>query len=115
MRPMRIGVMMGGFTSERHVSLESGRNIYNKLAASAVYDPLPVFLSGSIQEHRLFILPIAFLLKDNADDVHEYLLYPEKFKALEELLDIFRGNAKSITETYAKGAIFKPKEFNCAL
>ena len=70
---------MGGFTPERHVSLESGRNIYSKLAASNQYEALPLFLSGSTEAYRIFILPAALLLKDNADDVHDALLHPTKF------------------------------------
>lgn len=37
---------MGGYSSERHISIESGRNIYEKLASSEKYAPIPVFLTG---------------------------------------------------------------------
>lgn len=103
---------MGGFTLERHISLESGRNICSKLIASAQYDVMPLFLSGSMQEHRIFTLPTALLLKDNADDVHDYLLHPCKYDKQKEILNTIRAEAHSITKTYAKDAVFYPKEID---
>jgi D-alanine-D-alanine ligase len=70
---MRIGIIMGGFSAERHISVESGRNVYEKLASSGTYTPIPIFLTGSPSQHSLFILPIHILLKDSADDIHEKL------------------------------------------
>lgn len=70
---MRIGIIMGGFSAERHISVESGRNVYEKLASSGIYTPIPIFLTGSPQQHSLFVLPIHILLKDSADDIHERL------------------------------------------
>jgi D-alanine-D-alanine ligase len=105
----KIGVIMGGFTPERHISLESGRNVYSKLVASAKYDALPLFLSGSIESHHIFTLPAALLLKDNADDIHDFLLHPAKFREAEALLTPIRREAYTITKTYAKEAIFEPE------
>ncbi len=65
----RVAVIMGGFSSERHISVESGRNIYEKLASSVKYEPFPVFLTGSPDAHALYLLPINSMLKDNADDI----------------------------------------------
>jgi len=64
---------MGGFSAERHISVESGRNVYEKLASSGSYTPVPIFLTGTPTAHELFILPIQILLKDSADDIHEKL------------------------------------------
>ncbi len=66
---LRVAVVMGGYSTERHISLESGRNIYEKLSGSEKYQPVPVFLTGSDQAHELYILPVQMLLKDNADDI----------------------------------------------
>lgn len=71
--PMRIGILMGGFSAERHISMESGRNVYEKFASSGKYTPIPIFLTGTPDAHQLFIIPINFMLKDNADDIHEKL------------------------------------------
>jgi D-alanine-D-alanine ligase len=68
---IKVAVILGGYSSERHISVESGRNIYEKLASSEKYLPIPVFLTGSSSEHQLYILPINILLKDNADDIKE--------------------------------------------
>ncbi len=68
---IRVAVVLGGYSSERHISVESGRNVFEKLASSEKYAPFPVFLTGSNSEHRLYQIPINLLLKDNADDIRE--------------------------------------------
>jgi len=68
---VKVAVILGGYSSERHISVESGRNIYEKLASSAKYEPIPVFLTGSNEEHILYQIPINILLKDNADDIKD--------------------------------------------
>ena len=45
-RKERIAVLLGGTNFERHISVESGRNVYEKLASSEDYRPVPVFLSS---------------------------------------------------------------------
>ena len=40
----RIAVLMGGKTSEREVSLQSGENVARALASLGVYDVVPVVL-----------------------------------------------------------------------
>jgi D-alanine-D-alanine ligase len=77
-KKQRIGIIMGGFSAERHISVESGRNIYEKLASSSRYTPIPIFLTGSSLEHRLYILPLHMLLKDSADDIHQRLSAPSE-------------------------------------
>ncbi|MDQ3192689.1 MAG: D-alanine--D-alanine ligase [Bacteroidota bacterium] len=67
----KIAVLLGGFSSERHISVESGRNIYEKLASSIKYQPIPVFLTGDENKHELYQIPVNVLLKDNADDIKE--------------------------------------------
>ncbi|MFN5372030.1 MAG: D-alanine--D-alanine ligase [Bacteroidia bacterium] len=71
----RIAVVFGGYSSERHISVESGRNVYEKLSSSSVFEPVPVFLSGSDNAHELYTLPINLMLKDNADDIREKILH----------------------------------------
>ena len=70
-KKIRVAVIMGGFSSERHISVESGRNIYEKLASSTRYQPIPVFLTGSQDRHELHVMPVNIMLKDNADDIGE--------------------------------------------
>lgn len=73
-KKIRAAVILGGYSSERHISVESGRNIYEKLSSSDKYEVLPVFLTGSDKKHELYTLPINILLKDNADDIREKIL-----------------------------------------
>lgn len=67
----KVAVILGGYSFERHISVESGRNIYEKLASSADYEPIPVFLKGDASGYELYQIPINLLLKDNADDIRD--------------------------------------------
>jgi len=64
-----IAVIMGGSSSERHISVESGRNVYEKLSSSGIFDPISLFLTGNNEQFRLFEIPINLHLKDHADDI----------------------------------------------
>ncbi len=66
-----VAVILGGYSSERHISVESGRNIYEKLASSEKYAPIPVFLTGDHDNHLMYKIPVNALLKDNADDIKD--------------------------------------------
>ena len=98
-KQIRIGIIMGGFSAERHISVESGRNIYEKLASSALYIPVPIFLSGTPKQHQLFILPINMLLKDSADDIHAKLMQPPAAQQ-EAIIVPIRQEAAAITRKY---------------
>lgn len=65
----RIAVVMGGYSSERHISVESGRNIYEKIGSSEGYSAVPVFLKGTANHWKLYEIPVSMMLKDNADDI----------------------------------------------
>ncbi len=104
-KKIRIGVIMGGYSSERHISLESGRNVYEKLFSSAKYDPVPIFLSGDIDNLHMHIIPINYLLKDNADDVAQKVNQQELDN---KILEKIKEKSKSITAYYANRAIFSP-------
>lgn len=65
----RIAVIMGGYSTERHISMESGRNIYEKLASSIKYEPVPVFLTGNDKAFEMYQIPVNMMLKDNTDDI----------------------------------------------
>lgn len=95
----RIAVLLGGFSSERHISVESGRNIYEKLASSGIYDPLPVFLTGSSAEHLMFKIPVNILLKDNADDIYEKIKHYKVHPVISDII----YKAQGITGRYTSG------------
>jgi len=94
----RVAVIMGGYSAERHISVESGRNVYEKLASSAKYEAIPVFLTGNADAHQLYVLPINVMLKDNADDIRDKVLSKEK---PHPILAEIRDEAAGITEKYA--------------
>ena len=100
---IRAAVILGGYSSERHISVESGRNVYEKLSSSDKYEPFPVFLTGSNESHELYTLPINALLKDNADDIKEkvdnYTLHPI-------ILEII-SKASSITDKFSSSKSLK--------
>ncbi|RYZ51151.1 MAG: D-alanine--D-alanine ligase, partial [Sphingobacteriales bacterium] len=104
-----VAVIMGGYSSERHISVESGRNIYEKLSSSAKYDPFPVFLTGSAHEHRLYRIPVNMMLKDNADDIRDRINYYENGGEQHPVLVEIAEEAAGITAKYTHAAIRKPQ------
>ncbi|GAA4363082.1 hypothetical protein GCM10023185_31530 [Hymenobacter saemangeumensis] len=109
---IRVAVIMGGYSSERHISVESGRNIYEKLSSSVKYAPVPVFLTGSAQEHKLYVLPINVMLKDNADDIREKIEHAEAGHSFHPILERIRREASSITSTYAGQPVAQPRRIS---
>ncbi|MBU6122498.1 D-alanine--D-alanine ligase family protein [Hymenobacter siberiensis] len=109
---IRVAVIMGGYSSERHISVESGRNIFEKLSSSAKYAPVPVFLTGSAQEHQLYVLPVNVMLKDNADDIREKIEHAEAGEAPHPILARIRQEASQITSTYAGQALALPRRIS---
>jgi UDP-N-acetylmuramate--alanine ligase len=109
---IRVAVIMGGYSSERHISVESGRNIFEKLSSSAKYAPVPVFLTGSAQEHQLYVLPVNVMLKDNADDIREKIEHAEAGEAPHPILARIRQEASAITNTYAGLALALPRRIS---
>jgi D-alanine-D-alanine ligase len=100
---------MGGYSSERHISVESGRNIYEKLSSSAKYEPVPVFLTGSSDDYQLYVLPINVMLKDNADDIRDKVLHAEAGHGQHPILARIRQEATNITHTYAAQSVATPE------
>ena len=111
---IRVAVIMGGYSSERHISVESGRNIYEKLSSSTKYQPVPVFLAGSAAEFRLYELPINVMLKDNADDIREKIEQAETGHAAHPVLARIRQQAHGITRAYAGQPVAAPRRLSFA-
>ena len=100
----KIAVILGGYSSERHISVESGRNIYEKLASSSQYEPIPVFLAGNAKNYSLYQIPINILLKDNADDIKEKIEHYNIHPYIKKI----QQNCISITEKYSTGNSLTP-------
>lgn len=111
-----VAVVMGGYSSERHISVESGRNIYEKLSSSGKYIPVPLFLmrTEDMPEniraeaetdpgcgYALWKLPVNMMLKDNADDIRDKILklyaHPEVHPVIAEI----RNRCRQISSNFA--------------
>lgn len=114
-RKRKIAVLLGGSSFERHISVESGRNVFEKLASSDKYAPIPVFLTApeattpNKPEYVLYQLPINLLLKDNADDIRDKVLHFKDHPILAEI----RNECRGITTKYAgEAVVFAPQSTN---
>lgn len=94
---IKVAVILGGYSSERHISVESGRNVFEKLSSSEKYAPFPVFLTGNAQEHKLYQIPINLMLKDNADDIKEKVEHFKVHTVIQKIME----QCKAITNKYA--------------
>jgi len=104
---LKIAVLLGGYSFERHISVESGRNIFEKLASSNKYEPIPVFLTGSNENHELYQIPINLLLKDNADDIRDKIFHYKEHPVIETI----KMESADITKKYASdNVIFAPQK-----
>ncbi|MGB3616880.1 MAG: D-alanine--D-alanine ligase, partial [Catalinimonas sp.] len=101
----RVAVIMGGFSTERHISVESGRNVFEKLSSSTKYEPFPVFLTGAEAAHELYLIPVNVMLKDNADDIREKVRHADE---VHPVLTQIREEAAAVTSTYAGRPIQRP-------
>ncbi|WP_089319068.1 D-alanine--D-alanine ligase family protein [Pontibacter ummariensis] len=110
----RVGVIMGGYSSERHISVESGRNIYEKLSSSTKYEPLPIFLTGNNEEHQLHTIPINIMLKDNADDIKEKIQHFEHGGKPHPVLAQIIQEAEGITRKYTGRSLQEPQRISYA-
>ena len=114
----KIAVLLGGYSSERHISVESGRNIYEKLASSSQYDPYPVFVTGNDQSHQLYRIPINLLLKDNADDIRDKLEGYRQHPIVEQIQEQTKGirnmftSGESLFEPYPISYKYISEHFN---
>lgn len=104
----KIAVVMGGYSSERHISVESGRNIYEKLSSSAEYEPLSVFLTGNADAFELYAIPINLHLKDNADDIAAKIRHFEVHPVIRQIQE----ECKDITRLFAFNALLKPQKLS---
>ncbi|HYG16122.1 MAG TPA: D-alanine--D-alanine ligase, partial [Bacteroidia bacterium] len=106
----RIAVIMGGYSTERHISMESGRNIYEKLSSSVKYEPFPVFLTKTNGEIQMYRIPVNMMLKDNADDIADKARNYKPNEYLQKIID----ECWPIIEKFGDGKAFdaSPKCIN---
>ena len=68
-KKLRVGIIMGGISSEKEVSLESGRNIFNKINR-AKYNPVAIFMDSKA---AFWEIPIKLLMRNSTKDIEEDL------------------------------------------
>ncbi len=81
MKKLRVGVIMGGMSSEREVALNSGRNVFDNLNREC-YEPIPVFMDG---EGRLWIIPWQLVSQNTTVDIADHLERDARRIAYEDL------------------------------
>jgi D-alanine-D-alanine ligase len=69
MEKLRVGIIFGGMSSEKEVSLNSGRNVYDNMDREA-YEPVPVFMDSG---GRLWVIPWQLISQNTTTDVMERL------------------------------------------
>lgn len=104
----RIGLILGGYSFERHISVESGRNVFEKLSSSDTYEPIPLFLTGDASHYYLYQLPVNLLLKDNADDIRDKIRHWRRHPLVERI----KQQCQPITAKYASAKVtFDPVRY----
>ena len=81
MEKLRIGIIMGGMSSEREVSLNSGRNVHDNLDPE-LYEAIPVFMDG---EGRLWVIPWQLVSQNTTLDIFDHLEGEARRIAYEDL------------------------------
>jgi len=99
-KKIRTAVLMGGYSTERHISVESGRNVYEKLSSSEKYQPFPVFVAKANNDagFELYTIPIRLMLKDNADDIRDKILHYQVHPIIQKIIQ----EASYITEKFGQ-------------
>jgi len=69
MKKLRVGIILGGMSSESEVSLNSGRNVYDNMDRER-YEPVPVFMDNG---GRLWVLPWQLISQNTTTDISEHL------------------------------------------
>ena len=69
MKKLRIGIILGGMSSEREVSLNSGRNVYDNLDTE-FYQGIPIFMDGG---GSLWVISWQLISQNTTIDISERL------------------------------------------
>ncbi len=84
---LRVGIIMGGLSSEKEVSLESGRNIFSKIDRRQ-YDPIAIFMDGRA---ALWEIPVKLLMRNSTSDIEDDLkeeAVPIPYESLKTRVDV---------------------------
>jgi D-alanine-D-alanine ligase len=81
MEKLKVGVIFGGMSSEKEVSLNSGRNVYDNLDVER-YARTPIFMDD---EGKLWIIPWQLISQNTTTDIAEHLALEARRIAYEDL------------------------------
>ncbi|MBI2609593.1 ATP-grasp domain-containing protein [Candidatus Giovannonibacteria bacterium] len=68
-KKVKVGIIFGGSSSEKEVSLEGGRNVFQKIDTSK-YDIFAIFMDS---KHRIWKIPEFLLLQNTTSDIERLL------------------------------------------
>jgi len=86
MKRLRVGIILGGMSSEREVSLNSGRNVYDNLDPE-YYEGVPVFMDAN---GALWIIPWQLVSQNTTADISDHLREEARripYESLKEEID----------------------------
>src|SRR5512140_2514106 len=83
MEKLRVGVILGGLSSEREASLNSGRNVFDNLDREA-YAPKAIFMDG---QGGLWVIPWQLISQNTTRDSTERLASEARRISYEGLKD----------------------------
>lgn len=85
-KKLRVGILLGGSSSEKEVSLEGGRNVFLKLDQNT-YQLLPIFVD---KKHQFWQLDEKLIVQNTTDDLQKLALTEAKriyYEDLKNLID----------------------------
>jgi len=83
MEKLRVGIILGGMSSENEVSLNSGRNVYDNLDRER-YEPVPIFMDI---KGGFWIIPWQLISQNTTVDISEHLEREARRISYEQLDD----------------------------
>ena len=86
MRKLRVGVIFGGRSAEKEVSLNSGRHVFNILDRSR-FEPVAIFMDARA---RLWNIPLTLVLQNTTADIAARLGEAERlpYESLKDRMDV---------------------------
>jgi D-alanine-D-alanine ligase len=81
MKKLRVGIISGGMSSEREVSLNSGRNVYDNLDTE-LYEGKPIFMNG---DGGLWVITWQLVSQNTTVDISERLAKEARKISYEDL------------------------------
>lgn len=105
----RVGVLFGGETSERQVSLMSGTNVWLKLRQSKRYEPVPLLVQNL---NRVWKIPYSLLLNHTCEEIIDACSRAEVDESrLRRFEEKVRERLGATAETTFEG-YFSPQKFS---